>query len=378
MKRGVIARLVACVFALATFYASVGVRDVWAEIAFEPSWKAPTYESVRTATLSWLDDANLDDQAAEKVRKLWPKQKPADAAPGTLLDRVAQSLAFASPEAKALVSQCGRPYEGPSAPKPEWLADSKNPDFLRNNLRLYYVRWLAQYGLYDEVLEQLGELRPADVADPAALLFYKMIAYHQLVRPDEARAALAGLMEHEDLLPRRYHEVAQLVQRDLGGLEDESLDHIARRMRDIRRRLAYGRAGTKVQAVEKSVLDSLDKKIKDLEDKQRQQQQQAAAQAGGKSSGKPSKPMDDSRIAELKGPMKVDRRDIGHESGWGDLPPKEREQALQQIGRDFPAHYRELIEDYFRELANESNEATPPKAAAPAALSPPASSPSGK
>ena len=26
---------------------------------------------------------------------------------------------------------------------------------VRNNLRLYYARWLAQYGLYDEALEQL-------------------------------------------------------------------------------------------------------------------------------------------------------------------------------------------------------------------------------
>jgi hypothetical protein len=379
MRRLPLARITVAVAALCLLNASAPPERAHAEIAFEPSWQAPTYDSVRKRALAWLDEANLDDQAADKVRELWPKQKPADAAPGTLLDRVAQSLALASPEAKALVTQCGRPYEGPSTPKPEWLADSKNPEFLRNNLRLYYARWLAQYGLYDEVLEQVGELRPADVVDPAALLFYQMVAYHQLVRPDEARAALAGLMEHEDQLPRRYHEVAQLVQRDLGGLEDESLDHIARRMRDVRRRLAYGRAGTKVQAVEKGVLDSLDKKIKDLEDKQRQQQQQAAAQASGKSSGKTSKPMEDSRIAELKGPMKVDRRDIGHESGWGDLPPKEREQALQQIGRDFPAHYRELIEDYFRELANESNEAaSPAKSAAPAPKSPPASSPSEK
>jgi hypothetical protein len=347
------------------------------EIAFEPTWETPTYDSVRASTLKWLDEAAPKDQVAESIRELWPQKAPADVTASALLDRVAQTLALASSGAKTLVGQCSRPYEGPSTPRPEWLADSKNADFLRNNLRLYYARWLAQYGLYDEVLEQVGELRPADVVDPAALLFYQMVAYHQLVRPEEARAALAGLMEHEDELPRRYHEVAQLVQRDLGGLEDESLDHIARRMRDVRRRLAYGRAGSKVQAVEKSVLDSLDKKIKDLEEKQKQQQQQSAAQAG-KSSGKPNKPMNDSMPAELKGPMKVDQRDIGHQSGWGDLPPKEREQALQQVGREFPAHYRELIEDYFRELANESTEATPGKSTPPAPQSSPSPAPSGK
>jgi hypothetical protein len=150
-------------------------------------------------------------------------------------------------------------------------------------------------------------------------------------------------------LPLRFQQVAQLVERDLSALEDESLDHIARRMRDVRRRLDYGRAGEKVQTVEKGVLESLDKKIEDLE--KQQQQQQSSASSGGSSQS--SKPMEDSRPAELKAPMQVDRREIGNQSGWGDLPPKEREQALQQIGREFPAHYRELIEDYFRELANE-------------------------
>ena len=63
--------------------------------------------------------------------------------------------------------------------------------------------------------------------------------------------------------------------------------------------------------------------------------------------------MDESRLAEMKAPGKVDRRDIGERDGWGNLPAKEREQALQQIGRDFPAHYRDIIQQYFRELAVE-------------------------
>jgi hypothetical protein len=38
---------------------------------------------------------------------------------------------------------------------------------------------------------------------------------------------------------------------------------------------------------------------------------------------------------------------VGNESGWK-LPPKDRQEALQQIGKDFPAHYRDMIEQYFR------------------------------
>ena len=56
-----------------------------------------------------------------------------------------------------------------------------------------------------------------------------------------------------------------------------------------------------------------------------------------------------------RGPGEVDRKPIGAKSGWGDLPPKQRQEALQQIGKDFPSHYREVIEQYFRKLAGEES-----------------------
>jgi hypothetical protein len=332
-------------------------RGLGAAVDFEPSWRAPAYNAVREDVLRWLDDADLPADKTGEVERLWPAEAPAAA---NLLDRLAESFALAQPSAAELVRRCQAAYEGPAAPSAEWLGEPDLPPLVRNNLRLYYARWLAQFGLYDEVLDQIGDLRPADVVDPQSLLFYQMAAHHQLVQPDEARAALAQLLEHEDQLPRRYQQVAQLLERDLASLEDESLDHIARRMRDIRRRLDYGRAGAKVQKIEQGVVDSLDKKIEDLEKQQQQQQQSASSGSGSQQS---SRPMEESRPAELKAPMQVDRRDIGHSTGWGDLPPKQREQAMQQIGREFPAHYRELIEEYFRELANEA----PPPAGSPAA-----------
>lgn len=340
----------AALIALAACAVGVPTR---ADVAFDASWQPPTYEVARKQVLDWLDESDLRGSAARQVREQWPAAAPTDAASLPLLDRLADSLALASQAAAELRERCQSGYVGPEPPSAGWLADAELPALARDNLRLYYARWLAQHGLYDEVLEQIGDLRPADVVDPASLLFYQMAAYHQLVRPDEAQLALVQLLEREDELPRRFQQVAQLVARDLAALEDESLDHIARRMSDIRRRLNYGRAGAKVQEIEEGVVKSLDKKIEDLEKKAQQQRQ--ASMSGG--SPQSSKPMDDSRPAELKGAMQVDRRDIGHQSGWGDLPPKERQQALQQIGRDFPAHYRELIEQYFRELASEETPA---------------------
>ena len=80
------------------------------------------------------------------------------------------------------------------------------------------------------------------------------------------------------------------------------------------------------------------------------QQSGGGGAPGGGNSGN-GKPMDDSRIAGGQGAGEVTRRDLGAGEGWGNLPPHEREQALQQIGREFPAHYREAIEQYFKRLA---------------------------
>ncbi len=121
-------------------------------------------------------------------------------------------------------------------------------------------------------------------------------------------------------------------------------------MEDIRRRLDLGRAGPKVRGVEDGVIASLDKLIDKLEEQQ--QAAAAAAAAAAKKSGRggamPNAPLPDSRPMELKGPGEVAKRDIGDGSGWGNLPPRERDEALQQIGKDFPAHYRDVIEQYFR------------------------------
>ena len=141
------------------------------------------------------------------------------------------------------------------------------------------------------------------------------------------------------------------MHQDLEGLDDDSLDHIARRMGDVRRRLDLGRGGKKVRGVEDGIIESLDKLIKKLEEQQCQQ-----CSGGIQDNIRSSRPAPDSLPIGGKGRGDVDRRRIGSESGWGDLPPKQREEALQQIGREFPSHYRDVIEQYFRRLAAEGSE----------------------
>ena len=112
-------------------------------------------------------------------------------------------------------------------------------------------------------------------------------------------------------------------------------------------RLELGRAGKKVLEVEDGVIESLDKLIKKLEE-----QQQQSAGTGGGGGGSPAK---DSAILGGTGPGNVTKKDIGDKTSWRDLPPKKRREAMQQIGKDYPPHLREVIEQYFKRIADKND-----------------------
>ena len=109
-------------------------------------------------------------------------------------------------------------------------------------------------------------------------------------------------------------------------------------------RLGHGRAGTRVRGEEADVIAKLDKMIEQLEE----QAQSMGLGAAGGGSNAPAAPMEDSMPAGGTGPGNVGPKQFGSRTDWGNLPPKEREEALQQISKDLPSHYRDVIEEYFR------------------------------
>ena len=316
-----------------------------------PTWKPVAQADISRQLEQFLKTAGISAEQQADARGLW--ESGSESVRPDVLDRLAGCLAKVDERVQKLVELCSGVSKPGKLPEFAWLANSETPAFVIHNMRLYFARWLVQQGYYDEALSWTDGLTTDDVVSPDVLLFYRAVANQRLVRPDKADVELAQLMQREDELPTRYQKLADLMRKDLAGLQDESLDHISRRMEDVRRRLAQGRSGEHVQGVENGVIESLDKLIKKVED---QMQKQAQAAAGSAQPGQPSgTPMQDSQIAELKAPGRVEPRDIGRGTGWGDLPDKDREKALQEIGREFPSHYREVIEEYFRRLAAEDS-----------------------
>ena len=311
-----------------------------------PVWKSVPAEQVKTDALEWLKTETADAGIRAKGEALWSKLPP-DASDDDLLVRLARTYALADENAAKLVELCSQPRGQLVLPSQAWLLDGSRPPLMVNNLRLLYARWLVDESLYDEAFEKLSGLEPQDVVAPSMLLFYQSVVCHSLLNKESGLKSIDTLLQGEQYSPRRYVVLARLMQDDLKELQDDTLDHIARRMDDVRRRLDLGRAGKKVRERQDGIIESLDKIIKKLEEQMQQSQSASLA---------PSSPAPDSRLMGGKGPGEVDRKNIGSEDGWGNLPPKQREEAMQQIGRDFPSHYRDAIEQYFRRLAAEEKD----------------------
>jgi hypothetical protein len=315
----------------------------------EPLGNSSRFEQVRNEVFAWLDSQPLDEPVRRQLREAWL----ADVGRGDesqLLDRVAVTVAAVVPEANQVYQAC---QQKPTLPLPAWpLFDPARPeDFVSRTMRVYVARWLVHHQLYDEAIELTRGLKPEDVVFPATLLFYQSVAHHKLLHKDECLPLLARLLANESSIPRRYRDVARLMTADLTPLQPDSLDEISRMMDDIRRRLDLGRAGRIVRKQEDDVIAKLDKMIEELE--KQLQQQQAAAAGGGNL--QPSQPAQDSVPLGGTGPGNVAQRNIGHGSGWGNLPPRQREEALQEISKNLPSHYRSVIEEYFRKLARTSD-----------------------
>ena len=223
------------------------------------------------------------------------------------------------------------------------------PEWLVNVMNLQAARRLANNGLYDDAAALVQDLNPEKSPCPATLLFYQGLVKYQSLDQAAAIPILKRLVAMNEI-PARYRELAQRMILDLEKLEPKSLDHISRRMGDVSGRLDSGRANEKTVEIEDGIVKDLDEQIKKLEEQLQQMMQKQQS-----SNSQPKPPQGEQAPSRVAGKGHVDRKDVGNGSGWGDLPEKEREKDLQQIQENFPPHYRDIIEQYFKRMSETEN-----------------------
>jgi hypothetical protein len=315
------------------------------------AWQAPDVGMAVDLLIEGLEEQGVEEEAmaaaSAQLRSAWKEAEN---------DRLNAFVEAAASVVPAIEQVTELAAVSPTAIDEErWEAIAKP---LRDSIQLWAARHLVRMRLYDEALPLLVGLTPSETVDPAACLFYRAVCNHALLNKTPVVQDLELLLSVEEAAPVRFVRTARLMLADIEPLREDSLDEISRLMSDVGRRLDLGRSGQRVLDQEQEIIDKLSKLIDQIEEQQQQQQQQQQAQSEsqGGSDGGQGQPMDDSRIAGGPGGVgDVDRRNLGDRDGWGNLPPAERQESLQQIGRDLPTHYREAIEAYFRKLATERN-----------------------
>ena len=308
------------------------------------------------------DAIDLPADAPPELAALLEEWDAADPglAPRDRLDLLARTLRAGDDRLDALLGSLDPLAAAGPVPDVDAATDSSDP-FARDHARLLVGRDLVRRGLYDEALARLEGLAPADVIDPAALLFCRAVCRHQLLMREPALETLAAL-DRTDGVPEADAALAALMRADLGETEPDSLREVAGLMRDVERRLDLGRSGEPVRTREDEIVAKLDKLIEQAQEQQQQQQQQQSA--GGQQSGRPRggrQPADGQRAtpadeSQLKGGQSegiAGDGDAGGAGGWGELPPKEQERARALLNRDYPGHYGRVVEQYFRRAAEE-------------------------
>lgn len=306
-------------------------------------------DEAKSQTFQWLGEiAVADEDLLDAVTPLWEFESESPSV-AERFNAVLRTFYLADPEVRQLVDACLS--EAPTIVPQQFsaLESESRGSFYLNNIRYFYARYLAVGKVYDEALELFHTIELSQLVDPAGCLFYQSVCEHALLQKEAGLATIAILLKDVEDLPDRYRAVGELMRADLEALEEQSLGEVAREMKDVHRRLHLGYSGPRVQRVEERIITTLDELIKKLE-----QQQGGGGGSGsghGNPSQSPSSPMQDSQLGGQKGPGEVDRKELGAADKWGGLPEKEKADAKNLINRQFPAHYRQAVEEYLKKLA---------------------------
>ena len=296
--------------------------------------------------------------AAEQVRAGWREQY-ADAAPESF---VTDALAVLYPEfARAL-----------SAFDSDDLADAERgfaalrtatDPYLAANARYFHARSLVGLGHYDGAAEAIASPALEDMDRYSAYgphaRFLLAASRARLLEYDEAQPLLSELIVGGGRRPEAVRVAARQLQLELERRESGTLGEVATIMDFVADHLKVADARQRVQDRQQEILDLLDKLI---EQEQQKEQQGGGGGRGGQpreggqpSGAPPSSPREESeapegggRIGDLHAAPDVDPSEM-----WGKLPPAERERILQAIRERYPSRYRQIVEQYYRSLAEE-------------------------
>ena len=309
-----------------------------------PTFSPPALDRLQAAALDWAKGRGANESAQrEAISSLWPSADT-EATTEDKMDSLMRTFYLVDSDVRSLIDGCISVRSAHGGGDFAALQSHPGESLFTNNVRYFYGRYLSTLTLYEESLDLFSQIEPEHLVDPAGFFFYKAVCQHALLQKDAGLASIETLTGNVAAVPVRYQQLGAMMKQDLEALEEQSLGEIASQMKDAQRRLTLGRAGERSQRVEEQIITSLDAIIAKLEQ---------CNCGGGNGGGKPGgKPASDGYTKGVKGPGATDAKNLGHQDNWGNLPEKSQSAAKNMINRQFPAHYRQAVEEYLKKLAN--------------------------
>lgn len=193
-----------------------------------------------------------------------------------------------------------------------------------------------------------------------------LLGYCQLanLHYDKAAETLQRFEEQHPDAPERFRLPVRQMLQELQTRRPEGLGEVSDLMTYSGRRLANGKPGKPVLINQERAVELLSKLIKEAEE--REQQGKGCKECQGKGckkcqGGRPqsnqrsNSPANQSMLPGGSGRIGDLNRTPQARPGemWGQMRPEERERVLQSLKKTFPSQYRQLVEQYYKQLAKE-------------------------
>jgi tetratricopeptide (TPR) repeat protein len=239
----------------------------------------------------------------------------------------------------------------------EPLRESRDP-FLAANALYLYTRALIEQGLLEEAEKELDSSGAAAenlaryTPYAAHLRFIRAYCEASDLRFDEALQTLKALQADRPDAPEPVQAGTRQLLLEIERREHGTLDEVATLMSYSAARLKVADATQRVRSRQDEAVALLDRLIQEAQ--QREKQQGGSGQRRAAQDKRPRTAAQQSALPE-PGAAQIGElhRAAAANPGelWGQLPPTQRERILDSLRDRYPSRYRQLVEQYYRSLA---------------------------
>jgi len=314
-------------------------------------------------------DLDLINQAVTSLQAT-----PADT-PTDNIERILRAFALVDARLAGPAEKLAAGQYAAAAEAAEAIIDPGGTGYIDAAKRMLRARALLALGREEEIyrdqaIEALGEIiatTPEKVSFAAMAALRGAETYEQMHRMLHASRTYDWWLENYGFLdPDRATALKAKIDRIRADYKDP-LVTVAKKMDAVEKRLAAADSGRQTQTTEREIVAMLDDLIASAEESGGGcgggggdgQQPGAGAGAGGKPSGNTnsSNPAEVSALPtgaapKSKGLSSVHPND--RSDAWGRLPARQREALINMLKQKYPERYMEMIEKYYRALAEDN------------------------